>query len=793
MRHQRMIPNCIKPLSLAIAISTLAINGCATQSAPVNDQLPQKVLNAYQTLMGRQSYAYDMTVSIETPSATTNGTAKPTPNQDQLLQALMAEKNFNSQQRSLIEQAQHYQRLENAGIAQILGLLTKRFNMSAQGVMDLGRGQFSVVPQFNYVQNNAQAYAKLPMAADLLNSKAYVDLSGLSEIVTDPAYDGRYIAFDYGRWLKQKQIDIKPYLRIMQDMSLITPTLAKAKDYQVLPLTAADRQKGVTQKINYQLNYQESLTHYLLYFYINGKYLENTFAKMREAMPTPATTLSTLNTLSTQKPKNTEDTEAQAEQAALRVYELIDIAQQAASPVSEVDSETDDSPEAEEDADNATSTNAEEAVQTPIPDLQESDAVKQALQAFSHYRTDNYTSVKELADIITSNPQAIAKLRLAIAEQYKDIIDIDDTAIAQYGFNQRNQLVSVVSISPFPKLIKTGSTNDSKEPSSEAKSHIKSVMNIYDYGKAHVDPNIFAKAVTWQQATNAHNLLATAKKTSDFDEKDNLVTLARSLFAQNKSYVQTFETLYEYQYLLAQDEATLQTIDKTALKQTAHQLAVDSAVENDIVVSEGVEANLDLPINEDYHDTDIVDTVQSAVDSSYQDYQLRAKINAWQARGLSEALIFTQLYLYFQREDMAEYATDTSEDNVADSAAASVSMISEASDEQNACEVLLDSDQLTQASRKSLQKICDKLPAKTEPATQTNIQANDSAQNVLDQDDEAFAQLLGNIAVDDMKTQSLTNETQQRIIDQLKPLIDASYGYNSTAYQQAYQLLLQNK
>ncbi|HCN15761.1 MAG TPA: hypothetical protein DIS69_06820 [Moraxellaceae bacterium] len=46
----------------------------------------------------------------------------------------------------------------------------------------------SIVPEFRYVQNNAGAFIKVPLAADFARSKVYADLSGLSEFATDPQY-----------------------------------------------------------------------------------------------------------------------------------------------------------------------------------------------------------------------------------------------------------------------------------------------------------------------------------------------------------------------------------------------------------------------------------------------------------------------------------------------------------------------------------------------------------------------------------------------------------------------------
>lgn len=57
-----------------------------------------------------------------------------------------------------------------------------RFETSATGVVDLGRGQIAISPEMRYKQNNAGAFVKVPVAADFGRSKLYADLSFLSGV-----------------------------------------------------------------------------------------------------------------------------------------------------------------------------------------------------------------------------------------------------------------------------------------------------------------------------------------------------------------------------------------------------------------------------------------------------------------------------------------------------------------------------------------------------------------------------------------------------------------------------------
>ena len=122
----------------------------------------------------------------------------------------------------------------------------------------------SIVPEFRYVQNNAGAFIKVPLAADFARSKVYADLSGLSEFATDPQYDGRYIEYDYSKLLKDKKIDKRALFKVFEQMSLLNATLAKESDYQPLALTAEDKAKGVSQRIGYRIGYNQMLADLLL-------------------------------------------------------------------------------------------------------------------------------------------------------------------------------------------------------------------------------------------------------------------------------------------------------------------------------------------------------------------------------------------------------------------------------------------------------------------------------------------------------------------------------------------------
>ena len=759
----------INPLTIAIAITTLGLGGCASQPlAAQKDPIHHQVISAYEAMLGKQSYAYDMNVSIQTSPARLTTDIAPTPKRDALITTWANDKKLTPEQQTLIQTAQRYQRVGEVDPFKVLGIFGKRFHLSAQGVMDLGHGQFSVAPQLNYRQPNAASYLKVPMAVDLKNAKFYVDMSVASELVTDPKYDGRYIELDYGKWLKEKKIDLNPWLQIVKDASLITPTLAREKDYQVMPLTAEDRKKGINQKIGYQLNYHEAFANYLLYLYLNSDYFKNLLAQNQDSVTDSATLITDI--LKSSKPVGNDD---QAYEAALRVYRAIEAAQDSAA---QAPSST-DNPEPY-----ATDSDGSEPHLDAHESTDDEGHMQQALQAFNQYKTDKYTPVANLKNIIATNPRAMAQLRLAAAEDLKTMINTDDVSTIEYGFNRHKQLISLVSLSPFPKV---DSIKTQPAATATAKPQIKSVMNFYNYGKARVDPAIFANAVTWKEATKEDSIVAVTKKNAEFKKQKNLETFAQSLFRQDKSYIQTYETLYEYQYLLNQSEEDLQHLNQAQLKTTAKQLAINSALENNIDITNAHATSPQALMDQnhesaadDYEDSNIKDEVQEAVNHAYLQQQSLNNVKKWRQQGLTDAVIFSKLYTTLQADDAAaetyHYESEAQISN---------------SPEQDACELLLDSDQLDKKSHRTLSKICAKLPQEAAAVEAKPAQPSQQAQARK----QAFAELLGNIAVQDMQQPSADNTNQDQLIKKIEPFIDESYSYSESAYREAYRIMLLSK
>ena len=799
MNAQQAIAFSIKPLTFAIVM--LGIHGCATQPS-ASQPLSQRVLQANQNLLSRQSYAYDYRVNVMRPPLRSAQALAASLNRLKLIGQLSAAQHLDARQQALVIEGVNHQTREQSEAGQVMDILTKRFEFASTGVVDLRRGQLSIVPEFRYVQNNAVAFIKVPLAADFARSKVYADLSGLSEFATDPQYDGRYIEYDYSKLLKDKKIDKRALFKVFEQMSLLNATLAKESDYQPLALTTEDKAKGVSQRIGYRIGYNQMIAEYLLFFHVNKRYLKSFINPADFAKDDELKQLSSLAVSPRYLMKKAFDShelasvEEKAYESAMRLYEAIDKMraqsdESAADPASADAAETMDSLETQTATDESTTdeSTSDELAQTA-----------KALAAFDKYQSDKLVSAAALAKIIDANPQAFKALQAEISkEANSSFISMDDDIRISYGLNRQNQLLNMVAMSDLPAFEKITPTTN------QPKTQMRTVVNFYDYGKARVNPDIFNKAITWQQASKDNNLWAATKQSKTFDSDKNLEALSYSLLKQNKGFVETFVTLYTYQFVLQKDEASLNEIDMAALNAAATKLAKIQA-DNYAVMNTDSRQQEVVTEADAYVDDELAEHIAGIVDKTYRNQQYLQQIARLKAQGKSDAQIFSQLY-----QTISDKPSDVeSAAAVAAEAAAAVDVVEE-SEEQQACSLLLDTDKLDKTSRTRLAKICakiDKATAQEQAASQQSSYADTASSDAAasapvpmtaadiaqqKQARDKFNQLLGEIAIEDMQTQakhiSLSDEDDE-LIEKLKPHFEASYDFDYDAYKAAYQLLL---
>ena len=791
MNAQQAIAFSIKPLTFAIVM--LGIHGCATQPS-ASQPLSQRVLQANQQLVSRQSYAYDYRVNVVRPPLRSAQALAASPNRLKLIGQLSKAKHLDARQQALVTEGVNHQTREQSEVGQVMDILTKRFEFASTGVVDLRRGQMSIVPEFRYVQNNAGAFIKVPLAADFARSKVYADLSGLSEFATDPQYDGRYIEYDYSKLLKDKKIDKRALFKVFEQMSLLNATLAKESDYQPLALTTEDKAKGVSQRIGYRIGYNQMLAEYLLFFHVNERYLKSFINPADFAKDDELKQLGSLAVSPRYLMKKAFDShelasvEEKAYESAMRLYEAID-KMRAQSDESAADPASADAAEAMDSLETQTATD-ESTTDEPTSD--ELAQTAKALAAFDKYQSDKLVSAAALAKIIDANPQAFKALQAEISkEANSSFTSMDDDIRISYGLNRQNQLLNMVAMSDLPSFEKTTPTTD------QPKTQMRTVVNFYDYGKARVNPDIFNKAITWQQASKDNNLWAATKQSKVFDSDKNLEALSYSLLKQNKGFVETFVTLYTYQFVLQKDEASLGEIDMAALNAAATKLAKIQA-DNYAVMNTDSRQQEAVTDVDAYVDEELAEHIAGIVDKTYRNQQYLQQIAKLKAQGKSDAQIFSQLY-----QTISDKPSDVeSAAAVAAEAAAAAVDVVEESEEQQACSLLLDTDKLDKTSRTRLAKICEKIDTATaqeQAASQQSSYADTaSASTAVDiakqtQAHDKFNQLLGEIAIEDMQTQakhiSLSDEDDE-LIEKLKPHFEASYDFDYDAYKAAYQLLL---
>ena len=792
MNAQQAIAFSIKPLTFAIVL--LGIHGCATQPS-VSQPLSQRVLQANQNLLSRQSYAYDYRVNVVRPPLRSAQALAASPNRLKLIQQLSAAQHLDARQQALVTEGVNHQTREQSEVGQVMDILTKRFEFASTGVVDFRRGQMSIVPEFRYVQNNAGAFIKVPLAADFARSKVYADLSALSEFATDPQYDGRYIEYDYSKLLKDKKIDKRALFKVFEQMSLLNATLAKESDYQPLALTTEDKAKGVSQRIGYRIGYNQMLAEYLLFFHVNKRYLKSfinpaDFAKDDELKQLGSLAVSPRYLMKKAFDSNElASVEEKAYESAMRLYEAID-KMRAQSDDSAADPASADAAEAMDSLETQTATDESTTDESTSDELGQT---AKALAAFDKYQSDKLVSAAALAKIIEANPQAFKALQAEISkETNSSFMSMDDDIRISYGLNRQNQLLNMVAMSDLPSFEKTTPTTN------QPKTQMRTVVNFYDYGKARVNPDIFNKAITWQQASKDNNLWAATKQSKTFDSDKNLEALSYSLLKQNKGFVETFVTLYTYQFVLQKDEASLNEIDMAALNAAATKLAKIQADNYAVINTDSLQQEAVTDVDA-YIDEELAEHIAGIVDKTYRNQQYLQQIARLKAQGKSDAQIFSQLYqtISDKPSDVESAAAVTAE------AAAAVDVVEE-SEEQQACSLLLDTDKLDKTSRTRLAKICakiDKATAQQQAASQQSGSADTAPVRITAADiakqkqaRDKFNQLLGEIAIEDMQTQakhiSLSDEGDDKLIEKLKPHFEASYDFNYDAYKAAYQLLL---
>lgn len=796
MNAQQAITFCIKPLTFAIVL--LGIHGCATQPS-ASQPLSQRVLQANQNLVSRQSYAYDYRVNVVRPPLRGAQALAASPNRLKLIQQLSAAQHLDARQQALVTEGVNHQTREQSEVGQVMDILTKRFEFASTGVVDFRRGQMSIVPEFRYVQNNAGAFIKVPLAADFARSKVYADLSGLSEFATDPQYDGRYIEYDYSKLLKDRKIDKRALFKVFEQMSLLNATLAKESDYQSLALTTEDKAKGVSQRIGYRIGYNQMLAEYLLFFHVNKRYLKSFINPADFAKDDELKQLGSLAVSPRYLMKKAFDShelasvEEKAYESAMRLYEAID-KMRAQSDDSAADPASADAAEAMDSLETQTATDESTTDESSSDELGQT---AKALAAFDKYQSDKLVSAAALAKIIDANPQAFKALQAEISkEANSSFISMDDDIRISYGLNRHNQLLNMVAMSDLPSFEKTTPTTN------QPKTQMRTVVNFYDYGKARVNPDIFNKAITWQQASKDNNLWAATKQSKVFDSDKNLEALSYSLLKQNKGFVETFVTLYTYQFVLQKDEASLSEIDMAALNAAATKLAKIQADNYAVINTDSRQQDAITDVDA-YVDDELAEHIAGIVDKTYRNQQYLQQIAKLKAQGKSDAQIFSQLY-----QTISDKPSDVASD-VENAAAAAVDVVEE-SEEQQACSLLLDTDKLDKKSRTRLAKICEKIDTATaqeqavsQQSSYANTASSDAAASApmtaadiakQTQARDKFNQLLGEIAIEDMQTQakhiSLSDEDDDELIEKLKPHFEASYDFDYDAYKAAYQLLL---
>lgn len=680
---------------LALSVMAAGMVGCANQPIQGGKHAPlnQQVYRSYERLVSKESYAFDakMTFKLDVAekpivdakdAAIAAEKAEPA-RQKRLTQLLQQPHGLNATQQQWLKEGMQ-EELErksstdawalsepnSASANTLIQAFLERYYFAMDGVVDLKHGQMSFNPKIGYSAKNAQGWMMLPMALDIAASKAYVDVSALSPIITDPQYDGQYVVFDYAELLKKSNLDTKPLLEVMREYVLVNAALTPEKSYERMALTAQDKQIGGAQRIRYIANYGEVMAQYALFFHLNKDYLKTVLPQAEKLA------------------QEMKLTGAQQMFGAEALAEYADVAEAAEEPATAVDRSINRYYEAI-NGEGATAaatdamTAAAEAVASDDEDDEYSAYLKKleaeyaesqllqekqdkALEKFAAYQTGKLISAQQMKKIVAEQPEAYADLVASMNKVFEEVELFKDTMFSnELVLDAKGRLIRSEMDIKMGGLAELGME----------KMTMTGAINFHSYGSAKVSQSHLKNAVPFSQAANEKTLLnlgkaweglttekadtanvevdAAVEKTASqaWSKSERYEKLAESLLAQNKNFLDTYSTVYRYAYLLEGEDAEDEDFDFKQLDNTARWLAIYFADDYGLPLTAKEKAEYDESPDEwYYYDDELSDEVWDAIHGHLQQKKLTQEFQKLSKQRKTDAQIFSALYLLLETE-----------------------------------------------------------------------------------------------------------------------------------------------
>ncbi len=579
-----------KLLSIAVAlVGVLSLSACqsvgTTAKTATPSDLQKQLYQANQHLLAGDSFNFSQKSTLAISKKTWK-------DKQHALNAFFDLNAITPTQKERVFNVAEQKHEYSFGRDRFFGTFASNAYFSTEGTVDARQGVVTATPQIGYQGVNAQASASVPMAVDLVNNKAYVDMSAFGEYMFDKKYIGRYAVIDGKLIMGDDPKQILPLIKTYASLDIGT---AEPSEFSVLPLTDADRQNGVAMRIKRDSDTATTVAKINLYDYLTADYLQSLDEKslnlahlLLSAVAPSMVDKYTIKAKFEQifddvanaygdkdEQKDEQDESAEtdvermsyAEISANKIHNAINSNLDASQPA---EAYVIEAYEAEANVDDD-SVDDESVVSCGCSGYSETEDESadtlDAFTAFDDYRTNQLLSVDEFDKIIDTHPDEFAALLTQIKnDQTTDIVV--GTNHAEYLLDRQGRLIGIEMNSPL--------FNDN-----DTTVRVNTSVNLSDYGKAKADTTLFAKAVDMKELVKSVKKRDYESYYKAEEDKDKFIQEAYKTLPTADAFAQVYQLYVLTDGYFDGDAEDVQNLYDTA--KTLGQLFADSTNKDEIM------------------------------------------------------------------------------------------------------------------------------------------------------------------------------------------------------------------
>ncbi|OTG88012.1 hypothetical protein B9T31_00345 [Acinetobacter sp. ANC 4558] len=291
---------------LSFCLLSLSLVGCAHHT--VNNLktsdflLEQRAVNGLNAILETPSFDYkgEFLVQSVTPK-TALGTKKPQQkNQIPVLDAELDRKinqvlqnqkiSLTAQEKQVLytrlaEQANPYEYISSYGTGDtkiqkfISGLLNvlNDFKFSYDGSVHYRQKIGSLNLNFEYEKPTLLVKAKVPMVLDFKNNRFYGNFSGFMPFLLNNESQNSFTYFDFSKYKDDiSKVNIQAWANYIKQTNALPYILAQSSDIQSIALSQQEKEKGLSEKIRLNTNFESLVLQNMLFEYVNKTYMSET-------------------------------------------------------------------------------------------------------------------------------------------------------------------------------------------------------------------------------------------------------------------------------------------------------------------------------------------------------------------------------------------------------------------------------------------------------------------------------------------------------------------------------------